>query len=188
MVAPVSPRLVLATVVLVAALIGGNFSALKFGLDHTTPFLLASMRTVIGGTFLMTLALVRGERFPRRRADLLTILLVAFSITTVSSGLLVFGLVFGVDRVPAGIASLMSATMPLFTAVLSFLLLGLRSGAELSIARLAHEPPGSARPSRRLRRNSCVGIAVVVGRYRRGWDRRSPRCSCRRSLGRSARS
>ena len=118
-----SRRLVLATVVLVAALIGGNFSALKFALDHTTPFLLASMRTVIGGSFLIALALLRGERLPTRRSDLVNIWVVGFSITTVSSALLVYG----VNRVPAGVASLMSSTMPLFTAVLSLLLLESRT-------------------------------------------------------------
>lgn len=118
--ARVSSRLVLATIFLVAILIGGNFSALKFALDHTTPFLLASMRTVIGGSFLIGLALLRGESLPRRRDDLARILVVSFSITTVSSALLVYG----VNRVPAGVASLISSTMPLFTAVLSFVLLG----------------------------------------------------------------
>lgn len=113
----------LATVVLVAALIGANFSALKFALDHTTPFLLASMRTVIGASFLIALALLRGERLPTRRIDLINIWVVGFSITTVSSALLVYG----VDRVPAGVASLMSSTMPLFTAVLSLLLLASRT-------------------------------------------------------------
>jgi drug/metabolite transporter (DMT)-like permease len=48
------------------------------------------------------------------------IFVISLSITTVSSALLVFG----VNRVPAGVASLMSSTMPLFTAVLSALLLG----------------------------------------------------------------
>ena len=115
-----SPRLVFAMVVLVAALIGGNFSALKFGLDHTTPFLLAGMRTVIGGSFLVGIALLRGERLPRTATELGRIFVVGLSITTVSSGLLVFG----VDRVPAGVASLVSATMPLFTAVLTYVLLG----------------------------------------------------------------
>ncbi len=117
-----TPVVVLATVVLVAMLIGGNFSALKFALDHTTPFLLASMRTVIGGTFLVVLALSRGEQFPTDRAVLGRIFVVGFSITTVSSGLLVFG----VNKVPAGFASLISSTMPLFTAILSLLLLGAR--------------------------------------------------------------
>lgn len=117
-----TPWLVLATVVLVAALIGGNFTALKFALDHTSPMLLTAMRTVIGGSFLVTFALLRGERFPTDRAILARIFVVGFSITTVSSALLVFG----VSRVPAGFASLMSSTMPLFTAVLSLLLLSSR--------------------------------------------------------------
>ncbi len=117
-----SSRLVLATVCLVALLIGANFTALKFALDHTSPLLLTGMRTVIGGTFLVGLALIRGERPPRRIDDLARIFVVSFSITTVSSALLVFG----VDRVPAGVASLMASTMPLFTVVLGALLLAAR--------------------------------------------------------------
>ena len=100
-------------------LIGGNFTALKFALDHSTPLLIAGMRTVIGGSVLLTVAIARGERIPTERSTLLKIFVVSFSITTVSSGLLVFG----VNRVPAGVASLVSSTMPLFTAVLSFVLL-----------------------------------------------------------------
>lgn len=115
-----SSRLVLATVVLVAMLIGGNFTALKFALDHTSPILLAGMRTVVGGTFLLAFAHLRGERLPRRWVDYRRILVVSLSITTVSSGLLVYG----VDRVTAGVASLMSSTMPLFTAIIAFVLLG----------------------------------------------------------------
>ena len=57
---------------------------------------------------------------PARLDDLGRILVVSLSITTISSGLLVYG----VNRVPAGVASLVSSTMPLFTAVLSLLLLG----------------------------------------------------------------
>jgi len=115
-----SSRLVLGVIVLVAMLIGLNFTVLKFALDHTTPFLLAGMRTVIGSSVLIGLALLRGERFPTDRRDLANIFAVGFSITTVSSGLLVFG----VDKVPAGVASLLASTMPLFTAALTFLLLG----------------------------------------------------------------
>lgn len=114
-----SPRLIIATVTLVAMLIGGNFTSLKFALDHTTPLLLTSLRTVVGGSFLLAFALLRGERLPTRRDDLARIFVVGFSITTVSSALLVFG----VSRVPAGVASLIASTMPLFTAVLSLLLL-----------------------------------------------------------------
>ena len=112
-------KAVLAVVVLVAVLIGGNFTALKFALDHSTPLLIAGMRTVIGGTFLLGFAFLRGERFPTSRRDLFNIFMVSLSITTVSSGLLVFG----VSRVTAGVASLVASTMPMFTAVLALVLM-----------------------------------------------------------------
>lgn len=114
-----SQRALLATVLLIAALIGANFSVLKFALEHSTPFLVAGMRTIIGGSFLLVVATLRGERLPTNRSDLLNIFAVSFSITTVSSALLVFG----VNRVPAGLGSLVASTMPLFTAVLTLLLL-----------------------------------------------------------------
>ncbi|MFT4655921.1 MAG: drug/metabolite transporter (DMT)-like permease [Candidatus Aldehydirespiratoraceae bacterium] len=118
-----NPRVTLALVALVALLIGGNFTALKFALDHTTPLLLAGLRTVVGGTFLLCfVTLVRGERIPTDRVLLGKIFVVSLAITTVSSGLLVFG----VNRVPAGLASLLSSTMPLFTALLVLLLMGTR--------------------------------------------------------------
>ena len=120
--AAATPVFVLVAIVVVAALIGGNFTALKYALDHAQPFSVAAMRTIIGGTFLVTLAVGRGERFPTDRVVLARIFVVSFSITTVSSALLVFG----VNRIPAGFASLMSSTMPLFTASLSLVILHVR--------------------------------------------------------------
>ena len=118
-----NPRVTLALVVLVALLIGANFTALKFALDHTTPLLLAGLRTVVGGTFLLCfVTLVRDERIPTDRVILGKIFVVSLAITTISSGLLVFG----VNRVSAGLASLLSSTMPLFTALLVLLLVGTR--------------------------------------------------------------
>ena len=119
---PATPLFVLLTIVLIAMLIGGNFTALKFALDHAGPFMIAALRTVIGGTFLVAIAVGRGERFPTDRTLLARIFVVSFSITTVSSALLVFG----VNRVPAGFASLISSTMPLFTACLTLVLLHTR--------------------------------------------------------------
>lgn len=112
-------RIVLGAVVLVALLIGGNYSVLKFALDHTSPLSLAAMRVLIGGTALLAFAFARGERLPSGRKDWVNILVVSFSITTVSSGLLIIG----VNRVPAGVGALISGTLPFMTAVLSFFLL-----------------------------------------------------------------
>ncbi|MEM9040970.1 MAG: EamA family transporter [Actinomycetota bacterium] len=116
---------VLLLVGLIAALIGLNFTIIKFALDDTTPLLLAGMRTVIGGTALLSFALVRGEQLPTTARDLAKIFVVSFSITTVSSAFLILG----IDRVPAGVGSLISSTMPLFTALLSFGLLRTRMSA-----------------------------------------------------------
>lgn len=115
-------RLTLATVFLVAALIGLNFSILKFALEESSPFLVAGMRTVLASSTLLAFAFWRGERFPSRREDLFNIFVVGLSITTCSSALLVFG----ISKVSAGLGSLMSSTMPLFTAALSLVLLKVR--------------------------------------------------------------
>lgn len=149
-----SSKLVLGTIILVACLIGGNFTAIKFALDHTSPLLLAGMRTVIGGTFLLAFGLLRGERPPRRRDDLFNILVVSFSITTVSSALLVVG----INRVPAGVASLIASTMPMFTAVLSLVLLRAKI-SRLGVAGLAVGFTGTLL----LASPSLSGSAAAVG-------------------------
>jgi len=113
---------VLAAIVLVAVLIGGNYSMLKFALDHTTPIALAAMRVTLGGSALLAFAFWRGERLPSDRRDWLNIAAVSFSITTCSSGLLILG----VNRVSAGVAALISGTLPFFTALLALALLRAR--------------------------------------------------------------
>ncbi len=154
-----SNRLVLLTVGLVAVLIGANFTVLKFALDHTTPLLLAGMRTVVGGSALLGYALLRGERLPTDPAVLRRIFVVSFSITTVSSGLLIVG----VNRVPAGVASLVASTMPLFTAILAFFLMGV-AVSRLGLIGLAVGFTGTvvlASPSLRGE-TAAVGIAALV--------------------------
>jgi drug/metabolite transporter (DMT)-like permease len=119
-----------------AALMGGNYVALKEALAHTTPIALTAMRAVLGGTTLLVFARLRGERVPRSRQAWTAIGAVSTCITTVSSVLLVLG----TKRVPSGVAALLSATMPLCAAGLSVLVL-------------------AERPDRQAR----VGLAIGVG-------------------------
>jgi len=105
----------LALVISIAALIGLNYSVMKGALDHTTPLALAALRTSVGGPVLLAFALLRRERFPRTRDQWLAIWWISLTITTISSGTLVLG----VSRVSAGLAGMLSATMPLFTAVIA---------------------------------------------------------------------
>lgn len=115
---------VLAMVVLVAALIGANYSVMQLALEHTTPLMLTGFRLAVGGSVLLAYARVRGEQLPRDGHNLLGIFLVSICITTVSS----MTLVLGVSLVPAGVAALLSSMVPVWTALLAFLFLDERLG------------------------------------------------------------
>jgi probable blue pigment (indigoidine) exporter len=114
----------LGLVTLIAALIGLNYSVMKAALDDTTPLALAALRTSVGGPVLLAFAFARGERLPNTKAQWLAIWWISLSITTVSSGTLVIG----VSKLSAGLTGMLSATMPLFTAVFAIWLLRERPG------------------------------------------------------------
>ena len=106
-------------VVLTALLIGLNYTVMKWALDHTTPLALAALRTSVGAPFLLAIAFLRGEKLPQNRQQWLAVWWISLSITTVSSGFLVLG----ISRLSPGLAAMLSATMPLFTAIIAVLVL-----------------------------------------------------------------
>ena len=112
-------------VVLVALLIGANFSVMQVALDHTTPLMLTAFRLMIGGLALVVYTRWRGESIPRDPKVLLGIFVVSICITSVSS----MTLVTGVSLVPAGVAALLSSLVPVWTALLAFSFLDERLGA-----------------------------------------------------------
>ncbi len=114
----------LALVVLVAVLIGANYSVMQLALRHTTPLMLTGMRLVLGGLALLAYTRWRGEPLPRDRHTLIGIFAVSLCITTLSSTTLVTG----VSLVPAGVAALLSSMVPVWTAVMAFVFLGERLG------------------------------------------------------------
>lgn len=115
---------ILGMVVLVAVLIGANYSVMQLALEHTTPLILTGLRLAIGGTALLAYTRWRGEPIPRDPHTLLGILGVSICVTTVSS----MTLVIGVSLVPAGVAALLSSMVPVWTAVLAFALLSEQLG------------------------------------------------------------
>ena len=154
-----STRVTLATITLVAALIGLNFTILKYGLEHSSPILLTAMRSSIGGPVLFAFAWLRGERLPRHARDWINIAIVSFSITTVSSALLVMG----TRRVPSGVASLLSSTMPLFTAVLSVALLRTRLGRRAVLGLVVGFAGTATLAAPAMEgRSQAVGVLVLV--------------------------
>lgn len=117
-------QLTLAVVVLVAILIGANYSVMQVALEHSTPLMLTGLRLAIGGLVLVAYTRMRGEPVPREPRVLLGIFAVSLCITTLSS----MTLVTGVSLVPAGVAALLSSMVPVWTALLAFGFLGERLG------------------------------------------------------------
>ncbi|HAX04908.1 MAG TPA: hypothetical protein DCX77_04455 [Acidimicrobiaceae bacterium] len=110
-----SNKVTVALVVLTALLIGLNYTVMKWALDHTTPLALAALRTTVGAPFLLAVALLRGEKLPRTRQQWMAVWWISLSITTISSGFLVLG----ISRLSPGLSAMLSATMPLFTALIA---------------------------------------------------------------------
>jgi drug/metabolite transporter (DMT)-like permease len=91
---------------------GSTFLAIRVGVREVPPFLLAAMRFLVAGLVLYGWVIAQGERSPSGRewvsACVLAILIFVFD----------YGLLFWAEQhVPSGIAAVMMATIPVFTAL-----------------------------------------------------------------------
>ena len=97
---------------------GSTFLAIRVGVREVPPFLLAAMRFTVAGLVLYGWMLARGERSPSGRQW------VSVSILAVLIFVIDYGLVFWAEvRVPSGLAAVMLATIPAFTALSEAILL-----------------------------------------------------------------
>jgi drug/metabolite transporter (DMT)-like permease len=123
---------------------GSTFLAIRIGVGEVPPFLLAAMRFLAAGLGLYLWVVSRGERSPGVRQwtsiSLLATLIFVFD----------YGLLFWAEqRVPSGVAAVMMATIPAFTAVSEIILLRTqRLTLRLSLALLI----------------GIAGVAVLVSR------------------------
>ena len=107
-------------IVAVSMIWGGNLVVTKVALRDTAPLTLVTLRAMIGAIAIGLLARRAGATIPRDRRTLLALSWIGLNITTLSA---IFG-TFGVERIPAGLASLLLNTMPLLTIPLAWALLG----------------------------------------------------------------
>ena len=98
---------------------GSTFLAIRFGVSEVPPFLFAAMRFLAAGLILYLWSTIRGEPQPSRQqwtsVSLLAVLIFVFD----------YGLLFWAEqRVPSGVAAVMLALIPAFTALSEIVLLG----------------------------------------------------------------
>lgn len=100
---------------------GSTFLAIRVGVREVPPFLLAAMRFLLAGVILFVWAVARREQAPTVRQWRSAFLLA--TLIFVSD----YGLLFWAEqRVPSGIAAVMMATIPAFTALAEIALLKTR--------------------------------------------------------------
>lgn len=91
---------------------GSTFLAIRIGVREVPPFTLAAMRFLVAGGLIAAWIFIRGERRPAAR-EWGSAFLLAFLIFVLD-----YGLIFWAEqRVPSGIAAVVMATIPLFTAL-----------------------------------------------------------------------
>jgi len=97
---------------------GSTFLAIRVGVHEVPPLMLAAMRFLAAGLVLFVWMAARGERLPTRR-EWGSACLLAFLIFVVD-----YGLLFWAERkVASGIAAVMLATIPAFTALSEIVIL-----------------------------------------------------------------
>ncbi len=97
---------------------GSTFLAIRVGVQQVPPLLFAAMRFFTAGAILFGYAVARREPLPARR-EWGSIFLLAFLIFVLN-----YGLLFTAEqRIPSGVASVMMATIPAFTALSEILIL-----------------------------------------------------------------
>ena len=101
---------------------GGNWPAMKIGLAHLPPLTFASLRLVSAALTMLILAFALGElRWPARRDW--PFLLAAGGL---QMGVYIAMLTYGIQYVPAGRASILAYTMPIWVVPGAILFLGER--------------------------------------------------------------
>src|SRR5918911_2264993 len=97
---------------------GSTFLAIRIGVSEVPPFLFAAMRFLAAGFILYLWSLARGEPQPSRR-QWQSVALLAMLIFVCDYGLLFWA----EQRVPSGVAAVMLALIPAFTALSEIVLL-----------------------------------------------------------------
>jgi len=110
-------------VMMVAAILGFNMVALKFALVGSGPFTVQALAAVAATSVFFVLAVAQGAPLRLERSQIPAAFGAGMALT-VGSAVLVAA---GVERVSAGVASLLMSMTPVITLVLSALVLGERT-------------------------------------------------------------
>jgi drug/metabolite transporter (DMT)-like permease len=119
---------VLAAYITVCVVWGSTYLAIRVGVEHVPPALLAGVRFIIAGLILLAFARVTGRPLPRRRSDWVTNVVVGVLLLAVGNGLVVWSEQF----VASGAAAIFVVTMTLWLVLFDAVIPGRTSQPTLS--------------------------------------------------------
>jgi drug/metabolite transporter (DMT)-like permease len=102
--------------VLLSFLWGGSFTLVEVALESTNPITIVIARLIIGAGFLVSLALVKGLKFPNTLDQWKYLILQGF----LQSALPFYLLSWGQKHIDSGLAGLLNTTPPLFVALIGY--------------------------------------------------------------------
>lgn len=98
---------------------GSSFLLIKVGVEDLGPLPLVSVRIGLAALFMAVFLRVSGRQWPRQRSELIALVYVGVMNTAVPFTLITWG----EERIDSGLATVLNATMPLFTLVIAHLAL-----------------------------------------------------------------
>jgi drug/metabolite transporter (DMT)-like permease len=125
-----SPRkggdgLALVSYAIVCVLWGSTYLAIRIGVQHLPPALMGAFRFISAGSLLLAIALLMGERLPRKAADWRTNAVVGLLLLCVANGLVIWAEQF----VHSGVAAIFVVTVSLWMALFDAIIPGSKARA-----------------------------------------------------------
>ncbi len=102
---------------------GLSFAFAKVGLSYSPPFIFATLRQLVGAAGMLPFLLIKRESFPRSKRELLALFLIGIFNITLTNGSSFNAL----KTVPAGLATVIAYTQPIWVFVFAVFILKERS-------------------------------------------------------------
>lgn len=98
---------------------GSSFLWIKIAVQEVGPFLLVSMRVLVGALGLLGVYLVKRPALPEKRTTWITLIVVGLTNTAIPFVLISWGQIY----IDSGVAAILNASVPLLTTVLAHFML-----------------------------------------------------------------
>jgi Permeases of the drug/metabolite transporter (DMT) superfamily len=99
---------------------GSTYLAIRIGVGELPPMFFAGIRFLIAGSLVLIFAYIKGMEFPKTFTEVRKISIVGILLLFVCNG----SMVWAEQVVPSNIAAILAATVPLFMALIEFVIWG----------------------------------------------------------------